>query len=133
MIETFAKGGHLQFNGVLYDSPEKLEAFHVGFGLNLRMGALPYLALTQLDHARLLARGGGGALEQARELAAVAAETGREIGMARSPTPPEGSSSRCGVSGRCRLSAGALEGRARGDHRGVKNRTAFAQVRSARP
>lgn len=62
---------------------EALEHFEAAEALNLRMGALPYLALTQLDHARLLARGGGVALEQARELAALAGETGREIGMTR--------------------------------------------------
>ncbi len=32
VVGTFAKGGHLQFNGVRYDTPEQLTAFHVGFG-----------------------------------------------------------------------------------------------------
>ncbi len=33
ILDTYAEGGYLNFNGVIYDTPEKLAAFHLGFGL----------------------------------------------------------------------------------------------------
>src|SRR5207249_10907623 len=32
IVATFAKDGHLSFNGVCYDTPERLTAFHKDFG-----------------------------------------------------------------------------------------------------
>lgn len=32
IVATFAKDGHLSFNGVRYDTPERLTAFHEDFG-----------------------------------------------------------------------------------------------------
>ena len=32
IIDTYSDGGHLSFNGDLYDTAESLEAFHVGLG-----------------------------------------------------------------------------------------------------
>lgn len=32
ILDTYAEGGCLNFNGVIYDTPEKLAAFHLGFG-----------------------------------------------------------------------------------------------------
>lgn len=34
IIATYADNGHLNFNGVIYDTPEKLAAFHIGFGFS---------------------------------------------------------------------------------------------------
>lgn len=34
VVATYAEKGHLNYNGVLYDTPEKLAAFHVGFGFS---------------------------------------------------------------------------------------------------
>jgi len=32
ILDTYAEGACLNFNGVIYDTPEKLTAFHLGFG-----------------------------------------------------------------------------------------------------
>ncbi len=32
IVATYSKGGHLSFNGVVYDTPERLTAFHKDFG-----------------------------------------------------------------------------------------------------
>ena len=32
ILDTYAEGGCLNFNGVIYDTPVKLAAFHLGFG-----------------------------------------------------------------------------------------------------
>lgn len=32
VVATFAPGGHLNFNGMVYDTPERLTAFHEEFG-----------------------------------------------------------------------------------------------------
>ena len=34
IIDSFATRGHLSFNGVLYDTPEKLASFHRNFGFD---------------------------------------------------------------------------------------------------
>ncbi len=34
ITDSYAKGGHLNFNGVLYDTPEKLASFHRSFGFD---------------------------------------------------------------------------------------------------
>ena len=39
IVSTFAPGGHLNFNGTVYDTPERLSAFHQDFGWDGR-GAL---------------------------------------------------------------------------------------------
>jgi hypothetical protein len=36
ITDSYAKGGHLNFNGVLYDTPETLTAFHRNFGFDGR-------------------------------------------------------------------------------------------------
>ena len=36
IVESYAAGGHLNFNGTLYDTPEKLAAFHRNFGFDGR-------------------------------------------------------------------------------------------------
>lgn len=36
ITDSYAKGGHLNFNGVLYDTPEKLTSFHRNFGFDGR-------------------------------------------------------------------------------------------------
>ena len=36
IIATYAKGGHLNFNGVIYDTPKRLTAFHRNFGFDGR-------------------------------------------------------------------------------------------------
>jgi len=47
-----------------------------------RIGALPYLALAQLDYARLLAGGGARGGNRAQELLAECTQTARRLGMA---------------------------------------------------
>lgn len=34
IVASYAKGGHLNFNGILYDTPEKLVSFHRNFGFD---------------------------------------------------------------------------------------------------
>jgi len=34
IVATYSKNGHLNFNGVLYDTPEQLTAFHRDFGFD---------------------------------------------------------------------------------------------------
>jgi diazepam-binding inhibitor (GABA receptor modulating acyl-CoA-binding protein) len=36
IVESYAAGGHLDFNGARYDTPEKLESFHRNFGFGGR-------------------------------------------------------------------------------------------------
>src|SRR5512132_3679909 len=36
ITESYARGGHLNFNGALYDTPETLTAFHRNFGFDGR-------------------------------------------------------------------------------------------------
>lgn len=36
ITDSYAAGGHLAFNGVLYDTPEKLTSFHQNFGFDGR-------------------------------------------------------------------------------------------------
>jgi hypothetical protein len=36
IINSYAKGGHLNFNGMLYDTPETLTSFHRNFGFDGR-------------------------------------------------------------------------------------------------
>ncbi len=36
IVATYSKGGHLNFNGVIYDTPERLTAFHRDFGFDGR-------------------------------------------------------------------------------------------------
>jgi len=36
ITDSYATGGHLNFNGVLYDTPEKLASFHRNFGFDGR-------------------------------------------------------------------------------------------------
>ncbi len=36
IVASYSKGGHLNFNGVLYDTPERLTAFHRDFGFDGR-------------------------------------------------------------------------------------------------
>jgi predicted ester cyclase len=43
IVDTFSKGGHLNFNGVVYDTPERLTTFHKDFGWDGR-GMLSGLA-----------------------------------------------------------------------------------------
>ena len=59
--------------------------FDEALAMNERMGARPWLALTERDYGRmLLTRGGEGARERARELLDRAEATYRELGMAPS-------------------------------------------------
>ncbi|MGH2716504.1 MAG: ATP-binding protein, partial [Thermoleophilaceae bacterium] len=58
--------------------------FEEALRMNERMGARPWVAHTQEDHARmLLRRSGGGDRERAKELLSRARSTYRELGMAR--------------------------------------------------
>ena len=43
IVASYAPGGHLNFNGVIYDTPERLAAFHRNFGWD-GQGALSGLA-----------------------------------------------------------------------------------------
>jgi tetratricopeptide (TPR) repeat protein len=79
-------GAVSRYLGILAASMTRFEdaASHFEFALtmNERMGARPWLALTQDDYARmLLLRGGPGHRERARELLDSAIATYRELGM----------------------------------------------------
>ena len=48
-VDTFAQGGHLNFNGEVYDTPEQLTAFHNGLGFaDLETGLIRNLRVENL-------------------------------------------------------------------------------------
>ncbi len=79
IVATFAKDGHLSFNGVRYDTPERLTAFHKDFRLGRPRHAIGHRGRDRPPALHTRQRGRGVPRARARAVALGEAPAGRAV------------------------------------------------------